>query len=480
MSSYRGNSRHGPDAVIEPGVAKKSGSAAAPRTAAPGFAKDSRTHSGQASQNSSHLTEIGQRFISISWADYGASQDFVVKHPEILRENLNSFQSEALRLQRDGKSSQARICIQQLLLLRKVSKMTRDDPRSFFSRMTSKERDNDTLKAFLEDLDTTFNAIRKKAATSGGGIVVPTASIASRPEPETMNRTQNELSSSGRDAPYQSRQTSADRDLPAALEGLNISAPYGQDQSPILGQDSVNISRPPPSRHISHSRRQTQGLTPVYETGCLSQATNAQYPLPPGAPSIDAPDIQGDGESQETLDERYYVRSDAQKFFALGRVFAMLWHESAGALPKGAQLSNKEHFSPYKTGRYSEPIHSHILRMVVVRERHGYCWCIPINTYSGRGLLKPGFHQEDWDSHAIIYMDNTHPWASAEEANLMTKKPIAVRAASSDQKLNKMSRLNFGRPYSVQWNVKVMNVGKITKDFMPRFESYWRNEVNDN
>jgi hypothetical protein len=471
--SYRGNSRHAPDAVIEPGVTKKSGSAAAPV-----FAKDSRTHSGPPSQNTSYLTEIGQRFTSIPFADYGASQQFILKNPEILDENLSNFQLEALKLLGDSKPSQARICIQQLLLLRKVSKMTRDDSLFFFSRMTSKERDNDTLKAFLENLDTTFKAIREKAATSVVGIVVPTASTASRPESETMNRTQNALSSSGRDASYQSPQPGADRDLSAAVEGLNISAPYRQEPNLMLGQDIVNRSRPPAVRHTSNLGMQPQGLTTVNENGRHSQPTETQSPLRPGAPSI-APDIQGDGERQETLDERYYVRSDGQKFFVLGRVFAMLWHESAGAPPKGPQLSNKEHFSPYRTGRYREPIHSHILRMVVVRERHGYCWCIPINTYSGRGLLKPGFHREDWKSHAIIYMDNTRPWASVEEESLMSKKPIAVRAASSDQKLNKMSRLNFGRPYSVQWNVKVMNVGKITQDSMPRFESYWRNEVND-
>ena len=48
----------------------------------------------------------------------------------------------------------------------------------------------------------------------------------------------------------------------------------------------------------------------------------------------------------------------------------------------------------------------------------------------------------------------------------MLKKPIAVTAASSEQKLHYMSRINFGKPYTVEWNVKVMNVGKVHENSM--------------
>jgi hypothetical protein len=160
----------------------------------------------------------------------------------------------------------------------------------------------------------------------------------------------------------------------------------------------------------------------------------------------------------------------------------MLWHESVG-YPNGGHLSHKEQFKPYpyREGKYGERVYSHIVRMVVVKERHGYCWCIQIHTYNGRGVLKPGFNQQDQKAHAIIHMDDTRPAStSEEEMRLMTKKPIAVRAASSDQKLHVMSRLNFGAPYSIQMNVKVMDVGMIAEASMPAFESYWRNEREGN
>lgn len=60
----------------------------------------------------------------------------------------------------------------------------------------------------------------------------------------------------------------------------------------------------------------------------------------------------------------------------------------------------------------------------------------------------------------------------------MTKEPLEVAPASPDQKLDFMSRLNFGKVYTVEHNVKVLPVGKITERSMPRFQSYAKNEFN--
>jgi hypothetical protein len=56
----------------------------------------------------------------------------------------------------------------------------------------------------------------------------------------------------------------------------------------------------------------------------------------------------------------------------------------------------------------------------------------------------------------------------------MNKKPIAVDKASADQKLDAMSRINFARVHTVNWNVKVMNVGMVTRESMPSLVSYWK------
>jgi hypothetical protein len=196
-------------------------------------------------------------------------------------------------------------------------------------------------------------------------------------------------------------------------------------------------------------------------------------------------DIRGNGGDHEELDHRYRIRSDAKQFLMVGRVFAMLWPETPGhegaSDKKGGHLSQAEPFNVQRDskreGKYNEKVFSHILRMVAVKARHGYCWCVPINTYNYQGVAKKGLSPEDRQAHSIIYMDDTKPAIHPAERGMMFKSPIAVCAASSEQKLHCMSRINFGKVYSVEWNVKVMNVGKVHRDSMFNFEGYWRNEV---
>lgn len=42
------------------------------------------------------------------------------------------------------------------------------------------------------------------------------------------------------------------------------------------------------------------------------------------------------------------------------------------------------------------------------------------------------------------------------------KKPLEVKPATEDQKLDKMSRLNFGKIYTVEHNIRVMPVGVLS------------------
>src|SRR2546421_334119 len=75
------------------------------------------TYSGTTKATSSHLSELGQGFVKLTCGNYGACQEFMDRYPGILNENQDDFQQEALRLQRNGNTSQVRNCVQQLLLL---------------------------------------------------------------------------------------------------------------------------------------------------------------------------------------------------------------------------------------------------------------------------------------------------------------------------------------------------------------------------
>jgi hypothetical protein len=112
-----------------------------------------------------------------------------------------------------------------------------------------------------------------------------------------------------------------------------------------------------------------------------------------------------------------------------------------------------------KKGKYNEAVFSHIRRTAVVKARHRYCWCVPINTYNHQGVAKKGLSPGDRQAHSIIYMDDTKPTIAPAEEGMMLKKPIAVTAANSEQKLHYMSRINFSKVYSVEWNVMDLRVG---------------------
>ena len=185
----------------------------------------------------------------------------------------------------------------------------------------------------------------------------------------------------------------------------------------------------------------------------------------------DASTYLGPGSVAEAIDDRYHVRDNGTKFFTFGRVFATLWHSSIGVSKQEPKRGDQ-----VKPGRFGEPIHSKIQRMAVVKEDHGFCWCIPINTYNGKGVAKSGFNPRDIHAHAIIYMAGS-PSEGAKGEPKMSKKPIEVNPAGPDQKLDPMSRVHFGKVHTVEHNVKVMNVGQITRNSLQHFEGYWNNKA---
>ena len=392
----------------------------------PGYGTENR-------QNATQLSRLNYSFTQLEFRDYSSCENFITNNPSILREDPNKLVQEAIRLEKEGRHSQAKICVQQSLLLRKCSRLTKDGRRAFFSELRS--NDKKVLGAFWDDFDKTIDAVRKAAQTE--------TPASSRPPLERPRRDSNDdtLSTSMRKMSVSSSKT-------RGTFGAGVAA---EDDPTQFGE----------ARSGSGVRRPTIG--PV-----------AEEDSPVAAPSID-PDIRGTEEDRENLDPRYSKRPDARKFFVVGRVFALLWHESAGDGKPGAEPSLVEHIT---VGRYGQRVFSHIRRMAVVRERGGYCVCIPINTYGGQGVMKHGLGTTEREAHSIIHANDTAPYATEEELAFLVKKPIAVKMASKEQKLDKMSRINFGKPSSVEWNVKVMHVGRVVPDSIATFLGYYFNESN--
>ncbi|KAI9370682.1 hypothetical protein BJX61DRAFT_75493 [Aspergillus egyptiacus] len=234
--------------------------------------------------------------------------------------------------------------------------------------------------------------------------------------------------------------------LPRTYDGNRA---YGENTAP--GSRHLQDYQSAASRR--HERHTTQSTHP-------GDNMSGHIQLWPGHP----PSIP----SQSVLDHRYKVQSPG--YFCRGKVFSILWHENDGRGLSGTHISS----GPVFQGKYGEPIYSTIRRMVVYRVVNQCSWCFSIGTYSGRGVAKQGV---DASKHAAVYLRGTEPIYGRREPR-MVKEPLEVAPERYDERLDPMSRLSFAKIYTVEHNVKVLPIGKISSASMTRFLWYAREELS--
>ena len=113
--------------------------------------------------------------------------------------------------------------------------------------------------------------------------------------------------------------------------------------------------------------------------------------------------------------------------------------------------------------------------MIVVLEKHGHCLCSPVSTYGGRGIHKPGLNKKDIEAHAMVHDRKKKP-SLPNARHGMIKEPIAVNLTPGAE-LHKLSLINFGKIHSVEWNVKVMDIGKVTDQCRDQLVAYFSYET---
>ena len=92
--------------------------------------------------------------------------------------------------------------------------------------------------------------------------------------------------------------------------------------------------------------------------------------------------------------------------------------------------------------------------------------------------MKPGLTESEVKAHAVAYMKGNQTEPLSEELRRgIHLEPICIIPSSPDQKLDQMSRINFGKPYTIEHNVKVMNVGRVDPDSMPRLLAYFKTNM---
>ncbi|KAF5874236.1 uncharacterized protein Bfra_004243 [Botrytis fragariae] len=82
----------------------------------------------------------------------------------------------------------------------------------------------------------------------------------------------------------------------------------------------------------------------------------------------------------------------------------------------------------------------------------------PIMSYEGRATSKPGVHPEE---HAIIYTTPEPKLVNNEDGSRMIFDPVKMIPESSRHTLDKASRINYAKIYTVEYNVKVWFIGHV-------------------
>ena len=98
----------------------------------------------------------------------------------------------------------------------------------------------------------------------------------------------------------------------------------------------------------------------------------------------------------------------------------------------------------------------------------GCCWCLPLNTYNRKGTGKDGIRPDDY---AAVHPVGGKPSVGPEEN--MSKEPFPIKVEDPRETIHPKSRLNFGRVYTVEHNIKVLKVGRIPDEHLARLDRYF-------
>lgn len=380
------------------------------------------------------LTGIARLFVNISYNDFAERAEFVVENNEILNTNLGRFLEEAVWQKGQGRQEMARNCIQSLTLLRIWKEIKLRDVYKHSDRLrerNSREREAyRNLSAQVEETVDTQVAEKAKRASAQPAPAIPKV------------------------GPPHQTSTSDSRHAHTNLT-------KSQGFIPIRTKSGGNFQDNPLPDDIEEDE-----LTRKVMDG-ISRIANKSPPVP----SVSPEKLTGeDAKAYKALSSQYSYKN-GRTFFQRGRVFSVLWSQPAGQSHRSKPSNPIDEPTPAENaklpynvtnGLHGERIFSQIRRMVVIRNREGYCWCVSIGTYGGRGLKKSGLKQSEIDAHAVVY-DSTSEPVYLEGEPKTTKRPIAVDLEPG-QTLNTASRLHFAKPFTIEWNTKVMDVGMVARE----------------
>ncbi|KIW88291.1 uncharacterized protein Z519_10858 [Cladophialophora bantiana CBS 173.52] len=463
----------------------------------------------------SRPSAAGVEFIRIEYNDFPGCSRFIDRDPSILSADLQSFLDAAVQAVRNHDRILSLRCIQRYVIIKKCRNLTAEDRHNYLSLLGRKDPNEPTWHEYCSDREKTSGEVHRRFQESLRALqqndMDPPGSQ-SRCLNEADTRSYGQLLPAGWDISYRRPVVSHAGHFPypsASAYTQSVAYPTVAQRRELSSIDSIHqtsasgiptkaeaatgqdVHSAPSALSASRTsvnyQRDTRGSdqqqdatkSRAYLRSSHSYDAYDYRHKPPTAGGLENVEFRGNNKDQlaadsERLDPRYILRSDGATFFCEGRVFSLMHHEPLG-LRRGDPPVRGFDKRSVSEGPKGVLIYSKIRRMAVVRKRQGYSICVPINSYGGRGVGQKKMGSE-MQAHAIAYPSyQDPPPGPLPEEPQFKKRPIAVDL-NQGHDLEAGSRIHFGKLQSIEWNVKVMDIGFIAPKSLNDFEAYWREE----
>jgi len=107
---------------------------------------------------------------------------------------------------------------------------------------------------------------------------------------------------------------------------------------------------------------------------------------------------------------------------------------------------------------------------VVVRRRLNHSLCFAITTFGGKGGSRP-IPGRPVD-YVVLHSATVEPPRPYDEEGI-TRDPIAVIIEEGEQYISPIARLDCGRIYTVEDNLRTLKIGRVHPTSLPLLEQYY-------
>ena len=121
---------------------------------------------------------------------------------------------------------------------------------------------------------------------------------------------------------------------------------------------------------------------------------------------------------------------------------------------QGGDISGDDSEYEVRLAKYSESTYSKVRPFIIIDTSAGHSICLPILTYGGRGILKPGVHLKGL---APAYSSGSKARHARDKG---ARETIWIRLTNSDERLDPKSLLNYAKIYT-EHDVKIFPIGHV-------------------